>query len=65
MVKIKCIGAGITSKGIRFTNDGDALYDVDDATASYLITTFPKMFIKIEKIVAKKAVKKVYKTSKE
>jgi len=50
MVKLKFVGNGLFSRGIKFTPDkNDGLYTVSSADATYLLKTFPDMFITIER----------------
>jgi len=50
MVKIKYVGTGIFTQGIYFKPDiNNGLYEVDEKTANYLLKTFKKDFILIEK----------------
>jgi len=49
--KIKVVGNGIMVRGILFSPDRyDGLYVVDKEFGDYLINTFPKEFVLIEKI---------------
>jgi len=49
--KIKVIGKGIMVRGILFSpNRYDGLYVVDEELGKYLLSTFPKEFVLIEKI---------------
>ena len=50
MVQIKYVGTGLYSQGTYFKPDvNNGLYDLDNKMASYLVKTFPKDFILIEK----------------
>ena len=50
MVQVKYVGTGLHSQGIYFKPDiNNGLYDLDNKMASYLVKTFPKDFILIEK----------------
>ena len=50
MVQVKYVGTGLHSQGIYFKPDvNNGLYDLDNKLASYLVKTFPKDFILIEK----------------
>ena len=50
MVQVKYVGTGLYSQGIYFKPDvNNGLYDLDNKIASYLVKTFPKDFILIEK----------------
>ncbi len=64
MVKIKYSGAGIFTRGQRFTKDPNALYTVSKEDAEYLVKTFKGSFIKIENAPKKPVKTEVKKTTK-
>ena len=59
MVKVKYVGNGLMSCGIKFSPESNGgLYDVSEKDAKYLLDTFPGAFILIEKKTATKTRKK-------
>jgi len=52
MVKIKYVGKGLVSRGIKFSQtQNDGLYDLSKEDYEYLSKTFPDSFIIIENSV--------------
>ena len=59
MTVLKYTGRGLISQGIHFNPDfNDGLYEVPQSSADYLLKTFTKDFIMIEKKSEKKEDKK-------
>jgi len=66
MVVLKYTGKGIISRGIHFSPTYNAgLYDVPKEDADYLLATFPKHFVLIEKKASTKTEEVEKTTTKE